>query len=146
MMLANLLLGLPTMVLCLLLQAWLAVVALRYYVGHEHDIRSPSLWSSLTVVSSVMLLLLLGNLAQVGIWALLFLLLGEFAAFSEAFYHSMVNFATLGYGDFVMSDEHKLLGPLEALNGVVMIGLSSAMLYAALNDAMKQTISARRAE
>ncbi len=143
-MLANLLLGLPTMVLCLLLQAWLAVVALRYYVNHEHDVRSPSLWSSLTVVASVMLLLLLGNLAQVGIWALLFMLLGEFAMFSEAFYHSMVNFATLGYGDFVMSDQRKLLGPLEALNGVVMIGLSSAMLYAALNDAMKQTIAARR--
>ena len=81
---------------------------------------------------------------QVGIWALLFLLLGEFQAFSEAYYHSMVNFATLGYGDFVMSEEHKLLGPLEAVNGVIMIGLSSAMLLTAFQDAMKQTIAARK--
>jgi hypothetical protein len=143
-MLTNLFFGLSTMVLCLLLQAWLVVVALRYYVRHEHDIRSPSFWSSLTVVSSVMLLLVIGNLAQIGIWALLFRLLGEFQAFHEASYHSMVNFATLGYGDFVMSEEHKLLGPLEAVNGLIMIGLSSAMLLAAFQDAMKQTIEARK--
>ena len=143
-MVTNLFFGLSTMVVCLLLQAWLVVVALRYYVRHEHDIRSPSLWSSLTVISSVMLLLVLGNLCQVGIWALLFLLLGEFQAFSEAYYHSRVSFATLGYGDLVMSEEHKLLGPLEAVNGVIMIGLSSAMLLTAFQDAMKQTIAARK--
>jgi hypothetical protein len=145
-MLGNLLLGLPTMVLCLLLQAWLVVKALRYYVDHDHDIRSPSFWSSLMVVSSVMLILVVGNLAQVAIWALLFMWLGEFAEFAEAFYHSMVNFATLGYGDFVMSEERKLLGPLEAINGVIMIGLSSAMLLAAFQDALRKTIEARRPE
>ena len=143
-MLGNLLLGLPTMVLCLLLQSWLVVRALRYYVQHDHDIRSPSFWSSLMVVSSVMLILVVGNLAQVAIWALLFLWLGEFAGFAEAFYHSMVNFATLGYGDFVMSEERKLLGPLEAINGVIMIGLSSAMLLDAFQDALRKTIEAQR--
>ena len=143
-MVGNLLLGLPTMVVCLLLQAWLAVVALRYYVRHKRDIVSPSLWSSLTVVASVMLLLVVGNLAQVGIWALLFRLIGEFEAFESAFYHSMVNFATLGYGDIVMSEKHRLLGPLESVNGVIMIGLSSAMLYTAFQDAMRKTLEARR--
>jgi hypothetical protein len=143
-MLMNLLFGLSTMVLCLLLQAWLVVKALRYYVNHDHDIRSPSLWSSLMKVSSVMLILVVGNLAQVAIWALLFLWLGEFGEFAEAFYHSMVNFATLGYGDFVMSEERKLLGPLEAVNGVIMIGLSSAMLLAAFQDTLKKTVAARR--
>jgi hypothetical protein len=93
-----------------------------------------------------MLILVVGNLAQVAIWALLFMWLGEFAEFAEAFYHSMVNFATLGYGDFVMSEERKLLGPLEAINGVIMIGLSSAMLLAAFQDALRKTIEARRPE
>ena len=145
-MFGNMLIGLPTMVLCLLLQVWLVVVAMRYYVRHEHDIRTPSMWLSLTVVSSVMLILVIGNLGQVAIWGLLFQLLGEFELFEEAFYHSMVNFATLGYGDHVMSDEHKLLGALEAINGVMMIGVTSAILLAAFQDAMKQTIKARREE
>ena len=91
-----------------------------------------------------MLLLVVGNLAQVAIWALLFLLLEEFQAFSEAFYHSAVNFATLGYGDFIMSPEHKLLGPLEAINGVLMIGVSTAALMAAFQDAMRRTMQARK--
>ena len=69
--------------------------------------------------------------------------LGEFEQFSEAFYHSAVNFATLGYGDVVMSDEHKLLGPIEAINGVLMIGVSTAALMSAVQDAMKKTVRAR---
>ena len=142
----NLLLGLPTMVVCLLLQIGLCVAALRYYVHHEYLVNNPSFVASLTVITSVMLLLVAGNLAQVAIWGLLFQLLGEFEHFSEAFYHSAVNFATLGYGDFVMSAEHKLLGPLEAINGVLMIGVSTAALMTAFQDAMRKTLEARHAD
>ena len=143
-MLVNLLLGLPVMLLCLLTQAWLLVVAIHYYARHERQLHEPSFWSTLAVIKGVMLVMVFGNLLQVAIWALLFMLLGEFTAFAEAFYHSMVNFATLGYGDFVMSDDHKLLGPLEAINGVLMIGVSTAALMAALSDAVRKTIAARR--
>jgi hypothetical protein len=57
-----------------------------------------------------------------------------------------VNFATLGYGDIVMSAKHKLLGPLESVNGVLMIGVSTAALMAAFQDAMRKTIHARQAK
>ena len=61
-----------------------------------------------------------------------------------AFYHSSVNFATLGYGDVVMSAKHKLLGPLEAVNGALMIGVSTGALMAAFQDATKRAIQAAR--
>jgi len=143
-MLINLLMGLPTMVVCLLLQALLLARVIHYYGRHRKQIATPSYWSTLAVVSGVMLLLVIGNLAQVAIWALLFLRLEEFQVFDEAFYHSAVNFATLGYGDFVMSPAHKLLGPLEAINGVLMIGVSTAALMAAFQDAIRKTAQARR--
>ena len=54
-----------------------------------------------------------------------------------------MNFATLGYGDIVMSPEHQLLGPLEAINGVLMIGVSSAALMSAFQDSLRQTRHAR---
>ena len=145
-MLINLVLGLPTMVACLLLQAMLLVWVMRYYGRHRDQINNPSYWSSLAVISGVMLLLVIGNLAQVAIWALLFLLLDEFPVFAAAFYHSAVNFATLGYGDIVMSPEHQLLGPLEAVNGVLMIGVSTAALMSAFQDAIRKTRQARDAE
>ena len=143
-MLMNLLLGLPTMALCLFLQSLLVVVALRYYARHQQLVNSPSFTSSLVVVNSVMLLLVIGNLAQVAIWGLLFHMLGEFERFDTAFYHSAVNFSTLGYGDVVMSDQQKLLGPIQAINGVLMIGISTAALMATFQDAMKKTVRARQ--
>ena len=142
-MLMNLMLGLITMALCLLLQSLIFIKAISYYTGHDYLVNSPSFWSSLIVVNGVMLLLVLGNLAQIAIWAMLFLWLGEFQTFGEAFYHSAVNFATLGYGDLVMSAQHRLLGPLESVNGVLMIGVTTAALTAAFQDAIRKTLQAR---
>ena len=143
-MLINIFYGLPTMAVCLVFEALLLVVALRYYVRHKTLINTPSFASTLWVVTGVMILLVIGNIAQVGIWALLFRLLGEFPDFNTAFYHSAVNFATLGYGDIVMSGNHKLLGPIEAINGVLMIGVSTAVLITVFQDALKKTIKARQ--
>jgi hypothetical protein len=143
-MLLNLLFGLSTMTVCLLLQSLILIWAIHYYSRHEYQLSNASILSSLTLINSVMLLLLIGNLAQIAIWALLFQSLSEFQQFREAFYHSAVNFATLGYGDLVMSDKHKLLGPLQAINGVLMIGLSTAALMAFFEDAIKKTLKARQ--
>ena len=142
-MLINLPLGLSTMGLCLLLQSLLVVAAVRYYWRHARMVNSASFTTSLVSVNGVMLLLVIGNLTQVAIWGLLFQLLGEFDRFHIAFYHSAVNFATLGYGDIVMADRHKLLGPIQAINGVLMIGVSTAALMAAFQDAIKKTIHSR---
>lgn len=122
------------MVACLLLQALLLGAAIRYYRQRERLLHSHSFWTTTGVITGVMLLLTAGNLAQVAAWALLFRLLDEFQRFSDAFYHSAVNFATLGYGDIVMSARHRLLGPLEAINGALMIGASTATLIVAFQD------------
>ena len=143
-MLMNLLFGLSTMIACLLLQSVLVNAAIRHYWRHERSLNNPSFWSSSVLITGVMLLLVIGNMAQVGVWALLFVLLEEFQQFSEAFYHSAVNFATLGYGDVVMSAKHKLLGPLEAINGALMIGMSTAALMSAFQDALQKVAQTRR--
>jgi hypothetical protein len=54
---------------------------------------------------------------------------GEFSAFGNAFDHSAVNYTTLGYGNVVMSPLWRLLGPLEAANGMLMFGVSTAMIF-----------------
>jgi hypothetical protein len=100
-------------------------------------------WSSVKLISIVMIILVLGNLAQIAIWALLFQLLGEFQQFDLAFYHSAVNFGSLGYGDIVMSDRYKLLGALEAINGVLMIGVSTAALMTPFRDALHRSLTGK---
>ena len=144
-MLTNLILGLSVMAACLTLQALLVATAMRYYLRHIHLLKSTAFGSSLALITGVMFLLVIGNCLQIAIWAALFRLVGEFSTFAEAFYHSAVNFATLGYGDIVMSDTHRLLGPLEAVNGVLMIGVSTAALMTAFQDVVTKTVAARRA-
>jgi hypothetical protein len=89
-------------------------------------------WGGAAVLGTVLVALLATSLAQIALWAVAFVLGGEFADFETAFYHSAVNFTTLGYGDIVMSRHWRLLGPLEAVNGSLMLGLSAAMLFTVL--------------
>jgi Ion channel len=77
------------------------------------------------------------TLVQIILWAVLFMLLGEFSEIYEAAHHSAVNFTSLGYGDFVMAKRWKLLGPLEALNGVLMLGMTASSLMAILQHMIK---------
>ena len=89
-------------------------------------------WGGAAVLGTALLSLLVSALAQIALWAGAFVLCGEFAVFEDAFYHSAVNFTTLGYGDIAMSRRWRLLGPLEAVNGSLLLGLSAAMLFTVL--------------
>ena len=84
-----------------------------------------------------MVVIMLGTLVQIALWGILFTVLGEFTDIQQAVYHSAVNFSSLGYGDVVMSAEWKLLGPLEATSGVLMLGMSSAALMVILQQLIK---------
>jgi len=95
------------------------------------------------VISIVLLMLFSGNIVQMAIWATLFQFLGEFSDFTTAFYHSVVNFSSLGYGDIVMSEKWRLLGALEATNGVMMFGLSAGTLLAVMSYAFNITYRQR---
>ncbi len=84
------------------------------------------------VMGTIVLVLFLGHVLQFAIWAALFMKLGEFTEFSTAFYYSSVTFTSLGYGDIVMTEKWRLLGGLEAANGVLMFGLSASAILSVM--------------
>ncbi len=108
-------------VLHLMLREMRRPVHARHY---RHDIML--VWSATSV-------LLAGHLLEILMWSVLILALGEFPSLAPAFYHSAVNYTTLGYGDIVMSPQWRLLGPLEAADGMLMFGLTTAIIFAAIN-------------
>jgi hypothetical protein len=59
------------------------------------------IWVDLPLVALVSLLSLLAHLIGIGLWAEVFILCGEFQEFGLAYYHSAVNYTTLGYGDII---------------------------------------------
>jgi len=140
-MITNLLLGFSTMLLCLFLQIFLLIITIRYYMKHRFGITEVPLSSHIITFSIVMSMLLVGILGQISLWSLLFISLDEFDQYATAFYHSTVNFGSLGYGDIVMSEKHRLLGALEAINGVLMIGISTAALSTPFKDMLKVRIN-----
>lgn len=86
-------------------------------------------WSDFVIVALIILFSLVAHLIEIALWAAVFMLCGEFHEFGIAYYHSAVNYTTLGYGDLIMSPKWRLLGPLEAANGILMFGVSTAMIF-----------------
>jgi len=144
MTLTNFLVGLPVTLLCLIVQATMALWSVRYFVGKTEMVEGASRFlQSIRPLLTSMLLMMFGSFVQISLWGALFVCLGEFDDLYQAIYHSAVNFTSLGYGDVVMGEKWKLLGPLEAMNGVLMLGMSAAALMAILQEVIKLQRGAR---
>jgi len=93
----------------------------------------PGFWKNAVVMMVVSLVTALVHLMQIALWALAILMCGETTTFETAFYCSAQNYTALGYGDFILSERLRLLGPLEAINGLLLFGLSTAVMFAVLS-------------
>jgi hypothetical protein len=90
-------------------------------------------WRNVAVLMIVWLVTATVHLIQIALWAVVFLLCGEIATFEKAFYCSAENYTALGYGDITLSEQWRLLGPLEAINGLLLFGLSTAVMFAVMS-------------
>ena len=69
---------------------------------------------------------------EIWLWAALYMHLGEFEELERALYFSTVTFTTLGYGDITLSEDWQMLSGLEAANGIILFGVSTAFVFAVL--------------
>ena len=51
-----------------------------------------------------------------------------------------VNYATLGYGDVLPVERWRLLGPLTAMNGMLLYGWSTAVIFEILRRTLVRTL------
>jgi hypothetical protein len=133
-MLIAILIGTATLVLNLAIQVAALVLVMRFLLRRLDTMpRTPDFVTEVWMLGIVLAMLFAGHVLQFATWAFLFLALREFADFQTAFYHSVVNFTSLGYGDIVMSPRWRLLGALEAANGILMFGLTTGGLMALMS-------------
>lgn len=138
-MLTPLIIGGVVLLLNMLIQVAAIVVMLRMIMRREETGQIASGFGpDVRILIFVLLVLFAGHLVQISVWAGVFLVFEEFTDFTTAFYHSTVNFATLGYGDIVMSERWRLLGALQAASGVLMFGLSTSTLFAVMNQIFRR--------
>jgi hypothetical protein len=69
---------------------------------------------------------------EIWLFALLYLLLGAAADFEQSLYFSTVTYASIGYGDVLVSKPWRILGAIEGAAGVIMLGWSTAFLVSLL--------------
>ena len=77
--------------------------------------------------------LILIHVVEIAVWALFFSWEKSLPDVESSFYFSGVTYATLGYGDLLLPKEWRMFGPLEALTGSLMVGLSIAFFFAVLS-------------
>ena len=89
--------------------------------------------TALTILISTTVLLLSLHILEVIVWALAYTALPDLTGpnkFEDALYFSFITFTTVGYGDVTLSGEWRLLSGIEAMNGILLFGWSSALVYA----------------
>jgi len=143
-MILSLALGLGMFVLTLCVQAVPVAIVIRIATSrHPRRLMRASYGAHFILLQMVAALVVLVHLVNIALWALLFCLCGEFAGFETAYYHSAVNYSSLGYGDIVMSIRWRLLGPLEAIDGIVMFGISTALIFALMMRLIEQRLKGK---
>jgi hypothetical protein len=90
-------------------------------------------WKNVAIMMILSFVTAAAHLTQIALWAVVFLICGEIATFEKAFYFSAENYTALGYGDIVLSERWRLLGRLEAINGLLLFGLSTAVIFAVMS-------------
>jgi hypothetical protein len=74
--------------------------------------------------------LLAMHLVEIAIWALFYWRGGCLPDLESALYFAGVTYTTVGYGDLVLPQRWRLLGPIEGLTGILMCGLSTGFFFA----------------
>ena len=112
----------------------LVLMPIIYFVRYEFRLGRAGVlfWRDVGIVAAATVIALAAHLIAIATWALVFTLCGEFSQFAAALYHSGMNYTTLGDSDKVMSPSWRLLASLEAANGMLMFGVSTAMLFAVI--------------
>ena len=90
-----------------------------------------SAWSRACVLSLAASALALKHAADIFIWALVYWLLGaeQLKDLDNAIYFSAVTYTTLGYGDVVIKGRWRILSGFEAISGMFLFGLTTALLF-----------------
>jgi hypothetical protein len=89
------------------------------------------IWMNMTFIMGATLLAFAGHLGEIALWAFALDITGAVADFGAAIYSSAGSYTTSG-SDVVLPPQWKLLGPLEAVSGMLMFGVSTAFIFAVI--------------
>jgi hypothetical protein len=115
----------------------MAAVLWAARVANERAVSRGSL-RLIAVMTATVSVLMVAHIAEVAVWTFAYAIVGVAPPDTDLFYFAFVNYTTLGYGDVTPLRRWQLLGPMTAMNGVLLFGWSTAVIFAVLRKAMIQ--------
>ena len=88
----------------------------------------------IAVMIATVSVLMAAHVAEVLVWSLAYTIVGVAPPGTGLIYFAFVNYTTLGYGDVTPLERWQLLGPMTAMNGVLLFGWSTAVIFAVLRE------------
>ena len=107
-------------------------------LASEREHVHPALFLA-AVMIPVVSLLMAAHAMEVIVWSFAYAILDVAASDADLMYFAFVNYTTLGYGDIVPVERWRLLGPITAMNGVLLFGWSTAVIFEVLRRAIART-------
>jgi len=90
------------------------------------------------IMTATVLVLMFAHICEVLVWSLAYALTGAAPPGANLVDFAFVNYTTLGYGDVLPTQDWRLLGPITAMNGILMFGWSTAVIFEVLRRAMER--------
>jgi len=94
------------------------------------------------VMIATVTVLMIAHLAEVLVWSLIYAVVRAAPADTDLIYFAFVHYTTLGYGDVTPVVRWHLLGPMTAMNGVLLFGWSTAVIF----EVLRMTLMASGSE
>ena len=96
----------------------------------------------IAVMVATVSVLMAAHVCEVIVWSLAYGLVDAAPADTDFLYFAFSNYTTLGYGDVLPVERWRLLGPMTAMNGMLLFGWSTAVIFEVLWKAMAIKASA----
>jgi hypothetical protein len=129
--------GLPLIVLTLVIHVFgLGLIHERVATALSDAVQKRGFLAKFALVMSVAALLATGlHAVEGGMWGVAYLRLGALPNFKTAMLYSLSAMTTYGHADLFLAPHWRLMGALEALDGMLLFGLTTAFLFAMIQNA-----------
>jgi hypothetical protein len=133
--------GLPLIVLAVVFHAQgLGLIGKEIHAKLSNPLRSRKLSSSSTyIIGATALGVAILHGLEGAIWAVAYRLLGALPDTRSAMLYSLNAMTSYGHANLYLSPGWELMGALEALNGWILFGLSTAFLFTVTEKAWSRT-------
>ena len=134
--------GLPVLVLTVVAHVWVLVLASEALVRLAPNLkRKRNLRRSVAVLALTALGAAILHGLEAAVWAILYLGIGALTTVQNAMLYSLGAITSYGHAEIFLEDRWKLLGAIEAVNGLILFGLTTAFIFTVIQDVRSHNLS-----